>query len=81
MATAAGGAGVGFSIPFNLNQTPVSGTGTTGGSSTGAFFSRADDIPRASDINFTGNLGASKEAILIGLGFVMVLGAIALRMK
>jgi hypothetical protein len=68
------GGGVGFSVPLNLNQTPVSRTGATtaGGSSTGAFFSRvpATEFQGAHNL-LTGGVSASAG----GLGTVAIAAA------
>ena len=68
------------SIPplnLTLNQTPVSGTGTTtaGGSTTGAFFSRTDPIPRADDLNLNASIGGnvSNPLLLVGAAGVLLL--------
>lgn len=65
---------VGSLFPLNLNQTPVSGTGTvtSGGSSTGAFFST---VPEA---EFQGAHNLVQDTFQAGGAGLLIASALAL---
>lgn len=70
------GGGVGFSVPLNLNQTPVSRTGTTasGDASTGPFFASQPAMQGPQDLLG----GASIQAGGVGIaGIAIALIALA----